>query len=234
LTEKKKILVVAATIQEVKQLINELYFEKKEEGYYCSNNYEYLSIDLIITGIGGVASTYCLTRFINRNSYNLILNIGIAGSYKKDIPVGTVVNVIEENFADLGMEKGTEFHTLFEMGYKNRGEFPFSDGKIFNGGKNFKLVDGIPNVKGNTVNKINGTVETIDKMKNKFGADIETMEGAAIAYVAELEKIPWLQIRAISNYVAPREEFMWDAKLAIQNLTSMVTKILEKIDIEWN
>jgi futalosine hydrolase len=44
------------------------------------------------------------------------------------------------------------------------------------------------------------------------------MEGAAVFYVAQQEKIPALQIRAISNLVEKRNKDNWDIPLAIKNL----------------
>ena len=44
------------------------------------------------------------------------------------------------------------------------------------------------------------------------------MEGAAFFYVCLCENIPFLQIRAISNYVEQRNEKNWNIPLAIKNL----------------
>jgi futalosine hydrolase len=44
------------------------------------------------------------------------------------------------------------------------------------------------------------------------------MEGAAVAYVCERFDVPWVQIRAISNMVEPRNRSAWDIPLAIKNL----------------
>jgi futalosine hydrolase len=44
------------------------------------------------------------------------------------------------------------------------------------------------------------------------------MEGIAFHYACKQAKIPFLQIRAISNYVTPRNKSEWEIPLAIQNL----------------
>jgi futalosine hydrolase len=44
------------------------------------------------------------------------------------------------------------------------------------------------------------------------------MEGGAFLYACLSENIPCIQIRSISNYVAPRNSAEWDIKKAVQTL----------------
>ena len=48
--------------------------------------------------------------------------------------------------------------------------------------------------------------------ENKFLPVIESMEGAALHYVCLMEKIPFLQIRSISNYIGERDKKKWNMK----------------------
>ena len=79
------------------------------------------------------------------------------------------------------------------------------------------------------MNTTHGNKTSIQLFKEKFNADIETMEGAAIFYVCLLENIPFLQIRAISNYVEERNTANWNIPLAIKNLNNKLIEIIEKI-----
>ncbi|ULT38317.1 hypothetical protein KRR40_24600 [Niabella defluvii] len=54
------------------------------------------------------------------------------------------------------------------------------------------------------------------------------MEGAALHYVALMEKIPFLQIRGISNYVGERDKRKWNFKDAIDNLNNELVRIVEQ------
>jgi len=54
------------------------------------------------------------------------------------------------------------------------------------------------------------------------------MEGAAVFYVCLFEKIPFLEIRAISNYVEVRDTTKWDIPTAIENLTDELFRFLRK------
>ena len=46
------------------------------------------------------------------------------------------------------------------------------------------------------------------------------MEGAALHYTCLMEKIPFIQLRSISNYIAERDKTKWDMKRSIINLNN--------------
>ncbi len=52
------------------------------------------------------------------------------------------------------------------------------------------------------------------------------MEGAAFHYVCLQEKIPFLQLRAISNYVGERNKANWNLNEAIRNLNKKLIEIV--------
>ena len=54
------------------------------------------------------------------------------------------------------------------------------------------------------------------------------MEGAALHYVCLSEKIPFLQLRSVSNYVGERDKNKWAVREAIANLNIELQKILIK------
>ncbi len=86
----------------------------------------------------------------------------------------------------------------------------------------------LSSVEGVTGNISHGTPDSITKITSKFDPDVESMEGAAVFYVCMHEKIPFLEIRAISNYVESRDTAKWDIPLAIENLTDELFRFLRK------
>ena len=48
--------------------------------------------------------------------YDLAVNMGLAGTFRDEINIGEVVNVVTDCFADLGAEDGTKFLTLNQLG----------------------------------------------------------------------------------------------------------------------
>jgi futalosine hydrolase len=55
------------------------------------------------------------------------------------------------------------------------------------------------------------------------------MEGAALHYVCLLEKIPFLQVRSISNYIGERNKKKWNIKESINNLNKELIRLLESL-----
>jgi futalosine hydrolase len=87
----------------------------------------------------------------------------------------------------------------------------------------------IRKVKGLTSNTAHGNQVQIDKLINKFEADIETMEGAAFFYVCLMEKVNFIEIRAISNYVESRDTSKWNIPIALENLTAFMIRLLNDL-----
>ena len=87
----------------------------------------------------------------------------------------------------------------------------------------------LPSVKAITVNTVTDDRSKIKQLQSKFSADIETMEGAALHYICLQKKIPFLQIRSISNEVGERNKENWKIKEALENLNISLNKIIKEL-----
>ncbi|MDR1983847.1 MAG: futalosine hydrolase [Prevotellaceae bacterium] len=211
------ILITAATALELQGI-----WEKSKQ---LQNH----NIDFCITGIGCTLTTYTLTKKLCNTKFDLILNIGIAGSFKKNLETGTNVIVECEVFGNLGITYPHKFSTLFDENLINENEYPFTNGKLFCPHlKDFDLKS-LKSVCGVTVDAASGEQNQIEKIKTQFNADIETMEGAAFFYVCLSEKIPFLEIRSVSNYIEPRNKNNWNITLALENMTNAVFDFLNNL-----
>ena len=76
-----------------------------------------------------------------------------------------------------------------------------------------------------SVNHITTTRQMKGLYENKFQPVIESMEGAALHYVCLVEKIPFLQVRSISNYIGERNKKKWNIKDAVINLNNEIIKL---------
>ncbi|MBP1668274.1 MAG: purine phosphorylase [Bacteroidetes bacterium] len=228
-----KILIVSASSTEIKEIRDKLTFINKLTPNLSTYKFGKLRVDLLITGYGSVFTSFYLTRTLNTNSYDLAINAGVAGSFDYFLEQGFVVNVIRDQFADLGFEDKNGFYTLGEKEMLNQDSFPFT-GEVMHSLGNFEIeeVDSLIPVKAITVNTIHGTQEKIKRLKDKYKAEIETMDGAAFFYVCLMEKVPFLQIRSVSNFVEiPRVE-NWYLPLALKNLTKSTMDILGELSVE--
>jgi futalosine hydrolase len=206
-----KILVTAATFRE-------LQFIRSTD-----------NITVAITGTGIAATVYHLTKLL-KGKYDLVLNIGIAGSFSKKLGTGDVVAVYSETFGDFGVAVKDGFLTCFEENIVDADMFPFSNGVLISEhAKKITEILSIPTVNGLTNNTVSGEEKLIKRMKDKFSPDIETMEGAAFFYVCLMENVPFVAIRSISNMVEPRDKSKWNIPLAIKNLSDKVNLYLANI-----
>jgi futalosine hydrolase len=84
-------------------------------------------------------------------------------------------------------------------------------------------------VDGVTVNEISTDSTRIDYYRNQLNASVESMEGAAVHYVALQESIPFLQMRSLSNFVGERDKSKWVMDIAIANLNIELERTLTKL-----
>ena len=228
-----RILIVAATQREVSRLVNELNFVHQIDTFYQSYNFYNLHIDILLTGHGSVFAAYHLTRALNMINYDLAINIGLAGSFDHFLEQGFVVNVIQDQFADIGVIQKNKFYTLAEEELMNENQFPFVEGKMHSLG-NFELeeVESLIPVKGITINTLHSDPKWIGMLRDKFDPEIETMTGAAFFYVCLREKIPFLQIRSISNFVEIRGIENWNIPAALDSLSNTIVNILNELKLD--
>ena len=206
-----KTLVVAATLAEVKGIYT--HFDCPPAAFMQSPDF-----DILITGVGMTATAFALGKTLLAD-YKLVLNLGIAGSFDHSISLGTVVQVMEDEFSELGAQDKDSFLSLSDLGF---GKTTYD--RRFTG--HHALLNTLPQVKGITVNQVHGNQAAIDAVVNRLHPATESMEGAAVFYACEQAALPCLQIRAISNYVEERNKESWKIGLAIKNLNQWAIEFL--------
>lgn len=206
-----KTLVVAATKAELTFLYQHFSLQ---EGDFIEDK----KFDILITGVGMVATAFALGKYLS-SKYNLVLNLGIAGGFDRAFELGAVVNITQDTFAELGAEDGENFVSITELGF---GE------NSYKSKSSFKI--NLPMVSGITVNRVSGNDKNIKNLVHRLNPATESMEGAAVLFACEQEKIDCLQIRSISNYVEPRNKDNWKIGLAIKNLNDWAISFLTDLN----
>lgn len=184
--------------------------------------------DIMITGVGIPATVYHLTKKLFDNTYNIIIQAGIAGAFTENIFQGEVVIAEYDIFGDIGIQEKGKYTSIFETGLADKNSFPFKDGWLKNESDILKTIN-LKKVKAITINKINDDKKNTEMLIDYYNADIETMEGAAFHYVCLQYKIPFLQLRSISNMVGERDKNKWSMKEAINNLNKELQSIIESL-----
>ncbi|MBE6229230.1 MAG: futalosine hydrolase [Bacteroidales bacterium] len=193
-----------------------------------------LDVDFMLTGIGTTSTCYRLTKrlleaSVSGKPYDLVINIGIAGSYSFNdtpqapalFPMGSTAVIEKEYFGDLGFETLFGFQTLFQYEILDADVFPFKAGALHR----VKLDDNIESYLANYKEGIGVTVQTVTgvpqrkaELMRQFGPHIESMEGAAVYYVCLQENIPFFELRTVSNEVGEKEREKWNTPMALESL----------------
>src|ERR1035437_1416167 len=217
-----KILYVTATRPEGDTL------KKFREIMSQNDRLDSFETDLLITGVGSMATAWSLKQWIALNEKpDLAINAGIAGSFNDRLNIGDVVMPVSDCFADAGVEDGENFLTLSESGLISANDFPYKDGLLYTDTRyNEKMKSILKPVRAITVNTATGSETTMGKLLKKFNPDIETMEGATFFYICSREYIPFLALRAMSNKIELRNKNNWNIDLALHNLSEKLIDVL--------
>lgn len=186
----------------------------------------------LVLGVGKVASAATLYAHLLAAAANLqpvraVLLCGIGGAYperhrRTPPPVGPggLCVVSGDQLADEGV--------LTESGFVDFGAPAFGHGQ--------SLVDtgpfpanprmaaeaaarlGVPLVRGATVSTCSGVDLLSRQLHERTHADVETMEGAAVAAICRRSEVPLLHLRAISNWTGDRDRGEWNLGAAVDAL----------------
>jgi len=234
-----RILIVAATEAEIPDLIYDLRPDNYRGTIYdfqretrlpirpdIKSENENLKCDILITGVGMVATALALGRHLANNTYDLAINLGIAGSFDRNIELGEVVEIIEDTFAELGAEDDEEFLPIDQLGFGKGTYYP--EASIAGLGALSSALD-IKQATAITVNTVHGNEDSIKKVVERLNPQLESMEGAAFFYACQQFNVQSVQIRAVSNYVEKRNRDNWKIGLAIKNLNTFAVELLRAI-----
>jgi futalosine hydrolase len=207
-------------------LVSATDFEIAETSKFLKSDHEMkgLEIDILCSGVGMVPTSYTLTRKIIEKNPDLIIQAGIGGC-NDSAQIGNSFAISSESFADLGVTENNHFRSIFDLNLADKHDFPFENGWLVNPNLNLLKVKGI------TINEITTDSRKLMEYKqNDRGIVVESMEGAALHYVALMEKIPFLQIRTVSNEMGERDKSKWKLQESIKNLNQSLITVLQKIN----
>ncbi|SHM07950.1 futalosine hydrolase [Chitinophaga sp. CF418] len=215
-----KILVTAATTFEIQPFMDHL----------AGKNYRNCQVTTLIGGIGMMHTAYQLGRQFASSRPDFAIQAGIAGCFDHSWEMGKVVIIDKEQLGDLGVEDDQAYKDLFDIQLWQPDQPPFTNRQLINPLKDIPHLPELPIASGVTINTVSGSERTRQLLLDKYKPEVESMEGAAFHYACLLEKIPFLQLRSISNYVEVRDKSKWKIQLAIKELNDTLIKYFER----WN
>lgn len=225
-----RILIVSETHRAALGIVSNLKILEEYDTNHKSYAFGKMQVDVLITGIGTPFLMYQLMSILRQFQFDMVLNIGLAESFDHFLEQGFVVNVVQDQFADLGIEQNSNFYTLGEKELMNDNVYPFHEGRMLSLG-NYDLaeMDALIPVKGITVNSLRDNPNWINLMRKKFEPEIQTLTGAAFFYTCLMEKVPFIQIRAISGFVEIQRVDSWNIPVALNNLAETTLEIMKEL-----
>ncbi len=228
----KKVGIIAAMqeeMNEIKNIMTELTENNIYELQFFEGKIGNVECVLVQAGVGKVNASRCTQILIDNYDIEYVVNVGSAGSANNSLNIGDIVigKILVQHDFDI---------TAFghKKGYiSNVGENISSDDKLI---KKFEKI-----INNNDKKEYNIKVGTIasgdifctdikmkEKIKYKFNADAIEMEGAAIAQVCYLDKIPFIVIRSISDTPNGSNEITFEEylKLASKRCATLLNEFL--------
>ena len=221
----RKITFVSATENEIEPLIQFLKTHAEQQSFqtYILHG---LQIDILISGIGILQTTYSLMDYISHRHPDIWIQAGIGGAFDASLEIGKVYEVTSEMLSGFGAENHDgRIMDQFELGWSDPNAFPFAEGRL---NCPYALSQDLPLATGMTSFHAHGHADSIEKLNQQPHAQIENMEGAAFFYVSLTRKIPFVSVRSISNYVTKRDKASWKMIEAITTLNQTIIESLEE------
>lgn len=202
-----KILIVAATEFEIAESIP--FLQKYQ-------------VDYLITGVGMTATAFALGQRLAKKSYDLLVNVGIAGTFDPSRSLGDLVRVTTDQIFQFGAEDKGNFVSIETLGF---GQSGFT--AVLPETQLPPVYTQLDAVEGISVNKVHGSEQSIKELNQTLSPQtIESMEGAAFFYCATQANLPAIQVRSISNFVEPRNTKNWNIPDALSKLNHWVREFI--------
>jgi adenosylhomocysteine nucleosidase len=228
-----KIGIIGAMESEVNSLKETMHVTRRETKAgmeFCEGNYGTMNAVVVQSGMGKVHAAICAQILVDDFAVTHIINTGVAGSLNEKLDIGDIlvsVDAVQHDF------------TVEAIGFK-KGEIPYTGQVAFAADKELrqKAVQAVRTVLPQ-VRAVEGRVCSGDqfvssqKAKNRivsaFDGDCVEMEGAAVAQVCYVNKIPFIILRAISDKADESSPVSFDEfeKHAAKNSASLVQFILD-------
>ena len=203
-------------------------FQKINPAYAGTN--KRFSVGFHESGIGLLASSVSLMKMFVQETPSLIIQVGIAGCFDKKLPLGKVFAVKDDFAGDIGVIENKVWKDLFDLKLDKPNDAPYEKKSLPNPWLSQYNLLKLPTKKGVTVNTISTDKNKIDLYSGRYKATLESMEGAALHYMGRDLNIPFIQIRAVSNYVGERNKAKWNMQEAIYNLNETLLQYLDALN----
>ena len=238
------ICVLGATYKEISLLLSSLVnVQSLNLGKSCLWQGKIKKQNLIValTGIGPVNAAYLTTLLLEKYPIKMVVLTGCGGAFPGiGLELGNIALANEEIWAEAGAYTEEGWRSLAEINlpyWDKEGKrlfhrfslkglhIEFFGREISNllSSETFKIGPFI------TVLASTGNQQRLKVLKQRFPEGIcENMEGAAVAQICQMYKLPFLEIRGISNFLGEYRRSNWEIDLATNNVQKIIIELLER------
>jgi len=189
------------------------------------------SVIIVKCGIGKVNAAACTQVLIDHFAVDCVINVGVAGAIYKELNIGDIVvssDALQHDMdvSALGDPVGT-IPRMAESRFKADSELIEKAVEAGNALEGHKVFTG-------TVasgDQFIASAEAKNRIWNNFKAYCAEMEGAAIAHVCYLNKMPFVIIRSISDKADEQADMSFEefTKIAAKNSSVILEGMLNNI-----
>lgn len=202
--------IIASTQLELNMILSKITLLQMltvhNKNFYKGFFNNYAPIVACLSGIGKVNASHGITLMMERFKPDIIYVIGVGGAYPASkLQIGDIAIATKEIYGDEGLSLRNSFHTMDELGLpllKTNGSSYFNEFPMY-------IPDYLLEFENKgvfiTVSSCTGSLDKATEIEQRFNAICENMEGAAIAHICTLYKIPVVEIRGISNIIEERK-----------------------------
>lgn len=214
-------------MQEIQKLMKEISFIEIYGLNFIEGKISDKTIVLVEAGVGKVNAARTTQILIDKFDIDTIINVGSAGAANGKLNIGDIVigkKLVQHDFdiTAFGHPKGY---------ISNAGQYFDSNNQLVE-----QMEKAIKDLENKDFNILVGTIASGDifctdsnmkeKIRNKFIADAIEMEGAAIAQVCQLDNVPFIVIRGISDSPNGKNKITFEQYL--KKASQRCAKIIEK------
>lgn len=246
--KKTSILISAAVHEETAPLVGLLgKFEKTVAGsreVMLFPDIDGKTVRISVSGPGMVNSAHALTVAIESCRPDIIMQCGCAGIFRSSgLDIGDVAIASSERDIHLGIESEGSRDSIdtemppsplpFDIPGTGRNGIIDLSGDLYE--KCYRIISECRDFRTSsgdfiTVSTVTATDRRAALLEKWYNNPVmESMEGAAGAQIAALYGIPFIEIRAGSNFVGKRNRESWNLPLAFRNSSLAVIRVINSI-----
>lgn len=180
-----------------------------------------------VCGVGPYQAAVETARLLARDSYRYVVNAGIAGGFEGRAAIGAIVFGEHSIAPELGAETPDgQLLALDTLGFGGDTLLPGAFDPLVETWVSCVSEAIIAPIL--TVSTVTGSTSSTQRLAERFPlAAAEAMEGFAVATAAKAFEIPFIEVRAISNAIGPRDREGWRIPQALQALEQAFSSIVE-------